>query len=65
MTTGDPRLPEGGLAMNVGTELTKNTEKDKAKQMNEPGKETTLVDGIPVVRAASLDNAPAIRLTDN
>ena len=65
MTTGDPRLPEGGLAVNIGTELTKNTGKDKAKQMNEPGKETTLVDGVPVVRAASLDNAPAIRLTDN
>ena len=29
MTTGDPRLPEGGLAVNVGMELTKNTGKDK------------------------------------
>ena len=33
--------------------------------MNEPHKKTTLVDGVPVVRATSIDNAPAIRLTDN
>ena len=33
--------------------------------MNEPGKKTMLVDGIPVARATSIENAPAIRLTDN
>ena len=33
--------------------------------MNKPDNGTTLVDGVPVVRARSIDNAPAIRLTDN
>ena len=32
--------------------------------MNEPDNGTTLVDGVPVVRATSIDDAPAIRLTD-
>ena len=32
--------------------------------MNEPDKRTTLVDGVPVARATSMDDAPAIRLTD-
>ncbi len=33
--------------------------------MSTADKATILVDGVPVARATSIDNAPAIRLTDN
>ena len=33
--------------------------------MHEPGKETTLVDGVAIAKTTSIDDAPAIRLTDD